>query len=247
MEMIESYVRYMEHYIDQLTYLPLLLLIESILITYTWSLLNKRVYLSIIFVTGFVILSALFGSILKKLLPADVSDMMIILAGGLAGGLFSLGIFFLFDTVNKVLTFGAGAVLPNLLLVNLGFSISTKEFQPYVLLVVAIVGLLGGIAMIIFSRTLVCQIIGSAVGGALGISYLLMWSGGYSNNEILNAIDSGIKVLKNIKNADQGILVIGVALSGVIVQSLLQIALKKLKKSFAEISKSPNQKQIQPS
>lgn len=244
MEALDRFVMSFERYIDQLVFLPLLILVEGIIIAYSWSLLSKQIKSGLIFAFGFIVLSAFFGSIIANNVSGELPGILNLLAGGLIGGLLVLGASYLMDAIARVMVFIAGAVLPNMLLAHLGLFSPSMGLVPYIWIVLAVVAITGGIAMTKFSHTRICQIVSSAVGGAIIIAYMLMWSGGLSNTQMANTLNSGIKVLKNIANIHQGTLVILIAVSGVIVQSLLHLAFIRRRRRTLHTPQTPTTGQI---
>jgi hypothetical protein len=222
---------FQQHFADNLEtfkYIPAVLFLNAIVLTYCWSILNKRIQSILFFVFGFALSGPYISSFVNLVSNPNQSKETIFLIGGLIGGFIAFLTYWIGRLFSKITLFLGGAVLPVLalsLLVQLKIVEHFRLFDQInkiELILFGIISAFSGFFMLKLKQYKIVDIAASAIAGAAGIAYLLLGTSGLSNYKILNELkEEGIFVLKNLKDNNQTILFIFLAVTGIIVQAVL--------------------------
>ena len=199
------------------------LLVCALFATFGWSVLGRRLKLAICFIVGAFLFKILFDQLIDKRLFPDLHSYLPFVLGSITAGLLEIGAFLLADRTMVIGIFFGGAAFPLICFAhagNPGYAGSLAEF-PWLALTASV--LFTSLAVFKITRLKACPSVLSAIAGGIGVVCLSSLSDGASNWRLLevDGLRYCIDLLKN--NRIPG--VICLAISGLLVQSLLHLAL----------------------
>lgn len=226
---LEALQRQIEDYYDTFEYIPAILLLNAILATYCWSVLNKKFQCVLCFILGFTLFGPLI-SFQTNMLNLNYPEEKIRLICGLVGGVMAFISYWVTWMFARIFLFLGGVLLPILIIVFFGFINFFGQIDNIDLIVAGVISIICGFVLFHLEQYKVVQVVTSAIGGAISIVYLLLWTDGLSNfRKIIDLQDGGLDLLNHIKDDNQTILVIVLTVTGIIVQAVL-LAINKRKK-----------------
>ncbi len=234
MQTCESFIASLNHQFNGLKLLPTILFFGLIIVTFGWSALNRKMKLALSFAGGVVLLGGFFERIIDKYLFPDLHSYVPLVLGGITAGLLELGAVLVSNRIMIIGIFFCGAILP-LFCLHLGIFELTDGSLAIPIIMIAVVGIVIGLAMLKITKTKLFQVIVSAVGGALGIVCLTGLPHALTHWAIFN-ID-WIKALIHIGQKDPMTAVICLTISGMVVQSSIHLLRWWTKRQKTESSK----------
>ena len=209
METLEHYQSLFVRYYDIFEFIPSVLLLNTILLTYCWSMMNKKIQCILFFIFGFAYLGPPISFFVNFFLPPEQSEETLILIGGLTGGFIGFVGYWIGWLLTKILLMIGDAILPILIIVFFVLLKIFDQLNNIELIAIGIISMLCGFILFKLNQYKIVEIVTSAIGGAVSIGYLFLWTEGLSNFEILNQLKKeGIYLLKNITDEYQAAFII---------------------------------------
>ena len=247
----------LDRHFEKYKYIPVILLLNGILFTYCWCILGRKIQSILVFLFGFTLSGPFYSSILPMVkffipnLNPNLSEQTIFLICELTGGLLAFVAFWIGLMLKNILI-SPGCVIICFAVSSIGILLFVFYFKKLILdqelsdqinvielsAVYIIVMLIGYVITTLEQKYKIVEIVLFATSGATITAYLLLWSKGLSNYKILKVLDEeGYDVLKNIKDENQAILIVILAVTGIIVQwTLLSIIRRYKSKSQDRVS-----------
>lgn len=216
-------------HIGEQDFLLLALLICALIVTYCWCVLGSRLKLALCFSVGVILFKALFDHLIDKRLFPDLHRYLPYVLGSITAGLLEIGAFLL---SNRTVIFGiffSGAICPLFCLTRMSsFDFSGRSFALLSISAAAIV-IFCGFAKLKVTRTRLFNMVVSAIAGGFGVVHLISFSV-TSSNWPLSGI-YGFQVISHTIQNSRFSSAICLAISGLVVQALLHLALRQCAKS----------------
>lgn len=240
-EFLNWFADQIDGYLNRIWFFPMLLLFDGILLTYCYIIVDKKVKKAIGWTSIFFFSGGIFGGMIAKYISPDLPFLLVFTGTGVLSCIIYYIITSITSALLVILVFVTGAALPIVLMSIFGPQEMIKSMGTIGLIVVAAIAISSGTANVVIGlkfRMWLAQypfvhIIGSSTGGAIILGYLILWSDGASIVEMLEAVDAGFKILKNLENIFQGLLFLLIALSGMFSQSLMYLIIRKKGRSEA--------------
>jgi hypothetical protein len=208
------------------------LLVCALIVTYFWSVLGTKLKLTLCFSGGVFLFKALFDQLIDRRLFPDLHSYLPYVLGGITAGLLEIGAFLLENRTVIIGTFFGGAIFPLLCLARIDYLDFAGGLVIPLFAVAAAIVTFCSLAKLKVTRTKLFHMVISAIAGGLGVVYLIIIHGVASNRQLL-----GIDAFRAIGDAVQyNCLYSAVCLmiSGIVVQSLLHLALRQIRRPEQE-------------
>ena len=197
-------------------FLPALLFICMLIMTYGWSALSHGMKLGLFFAAGVVLFGGFFNQIIDRLLFPVLHSYMPLVIGGITAGLLELGAVLLWARIAVIGIFFCGAAMPLFLLSHAGFFQLTQDSVIPALVMIAAISILSSITAHKITGTKCFQGPASSLAGALGVFYISALPHGLPHWLLISAIrDHRLPVA------------IFLVVTGVIVQALIHLTGKR--------------------
>ena len=225
MTAFESFLISLNYHINGLDFLPTLLFVCVLMVTYGWSNLGDKIKLVLFFTCGVVLYGGFFDQLINRYLFPDLHSYVPLILGSITAGLLELGSVLISNRIMIVGIFFGGAVLPLFLAAHLGFFEFAVDSIALPLIIIVCIAIFGGVAMLRITQKQLFQMLVSATGGAFAIVYLTGWPYALAD---WGLIDTGsIKALNHMMQNHARLFAVCLAGSGIIVQSLVRLALRR--------------------
>lgn len=225
--MQQKFQQEINRYFNKFKFIPIILFLSAILLTFCWSILNKKTESFIFFVSGFTVGGPFISFIFYKMNP-NMDEFKIFLIGGFIFGFISFIFYWIGWIFKKLAIFLGGAILPFVFLFYFGFlnhfnQLDNKELVAYI-----IISVISGFIWLKLEQYQIVNVALSAISGAILMGFLIFWTDGLGIFDILKEygeIDL-YGFLVHDKNLKQILFIIALAISGMIVQAGL-LSIKK--------------------
>jgi len=218
-------------YFNKFKFIPIILFLSALTMTYCWSVLNKKIESFIIFVSGFTVGGPFISFWFLKMNP-NIDEVKTFFIGGIFCGIISYIFYWIGWILKKIAIFLGGAILPIVFLFYFGFLNHFNQLNNTELIAYIIISVISGFIWLHLEKYQIFNVALSAISGAILIGFLIFWTNGLGIFDILKE-SSEIDIynfIKHEKNLNHILFIIGLAISGMIVQTGL-LSIKKRNKS----------------